>query len=181
MKIGARGGIWLAVLAAGCALPASGQAAGMNQTAAQAFLSSSAPVQAQEQAAGEVVREIDDPHTGDRWLLLRDPSRPGGPGRMVLASAGLGRSRQGEPGDAQPPAALAVERTRSMPVIHTGDRLIVEEDNAVVAARLEAVALGPALSGAPLDVRLTIGGNVVRAAALGPGRAAFALETGSRP
>jgi hypothetical protein len=37
-----------------------------------------------EQVSGEIVREIDDPHTGDRWLLLRNAEAPGGPGRLVL-------------------------------------------------------------------------------------------------
>jgi hypothetical protein len=66
-------------------------------------------------------------------------------------------------------------------VIHTADRLIVQEDTALVVARLEAVALGPALSGSSLKVRLLIGGSVVRAVALGPGRAVFAPETEARP
>jgi hypothetical protein len=46
---------------------------------------------------------------------------------------------------------------------------------------MDATALGPALLGSPLHVRLSIGGSVVRAVALGPGRAVFATETGSRP
>jgi len=32
---------------------------------------------------GEIVRELDDPHTGDRWLLVRNDQFPGGPGRLV--------------------------------------------------------------------------------------------------
>jgi predicted secreted protein len=66
-------------------------------------------------------------------------------------------------------------------VIHTGDALILEENTALVEARLEAVALGPAVSGLAFNVRLKIGGNVVRAVALGPGRAAFAPESEARP
>jgi hypothetical protein len=62
------------------------------------------------------------------------------------------------------------------PVIHAGDRLIVEENTRLVEARLAAVAMGPAIAGAPLDVRLTIGGKVMRAVALAPGRAAFESE-----
>ena len=37
------------------------------------------------------------------------------------------------------------------------------------------------LAGSALEVRLAIGGRVVRAVALGPGRAAFQPETGVRP
>jgi hypothetical protein len=68
-----------------------------------------------------------------------------------------------------------------IPVIRVGDRLIVEEHTAVVDAVLEARALNPAAVGAPLDVRLTIGGNVVRVVALGSGRAALVAEAGMRP
>jgi flagella basal body P-ring formation protein FlgA len=67
------------------------------------------------------------------------------------------------------------------PVIRAGERLIVEESTAVVDARLEAVALGPAAIGSPLNVKLAIGGKVVRAVALAPGRAAFQAETEVSP
>jgi flagella basal body P-ring formation protein FlgA len=66
------------------------------------------------------------------------------------------------------------------PVIRSGDRLVVEESSAVVEARLEAVALGPAAEGAEFRVRLAIGGKVVLAVALGPGHAAFADPAGKR-
>jgi hypothetical protein len=68
-----------------------------------------------------------------------------------------------------------------VPVIHAGDALIIEENSALVEARLEAVALGPAESGWAFNARLKIGGNVVRVVALGPGRAAFAPPTEARP
>jgi hypothetical protein len=67
------------------------------------------------------------------------------------------------------------------PVIRAGDRLIVEEHTALVDAVLEARALTPAAPGSAFDARLTVGGRVVRAVALGPGRAALQLETGARP
>jgi flagella basal body P-ring formation protein FlgA len=68
-----------------------------------------------------------------------------------------------------------------IPVIRSGDRLIVEEHTARVDAVLEARAMNPAAVGGALDVRLTIGGVVVRAVALGPGRAAFQTGSGVRP
>jgi hypothetical protein len=100
---------------------------------------------------------------------------------MVLAALGLSPTRQRGPEGAPPQAVLAAQQTSILPVIHAGDRLIVEENTRVAVARLEAIAMGPALRGSPLNVRLSIGGNVVRAVALGPGRAAFAREVGSRP
>jgi hypothetical protein len=129
--------------------------------------------QARGQAApAAAVREILDPHTGARWLLERDASHPGGPGRLVLGAAGSASSPRSVAGPK--PAGLP-------PSIHLGDRLIVEEDTPVVSAWLEAVALGPALAGEGFMVRLRIGGKVMRAVALGPGRAVFALESEARP
>ncbi len=122
---------------------------------------------------GEVVREIDDPHTGDRWLLVRNDEIPGGPGRLVLVAA----HRNPRGGVLVQPAAEARE-AEVLPVIRTGDRLIVEEHTARVDAVLEARALNPAAQGRSFDVRLAIGGKVVRATALGPGRAAL---QGERP
>jgi hypothetical protein len=49
--------------------------------------------------------------------------------------------------------------------------VVVEEHGAVVEAYLEATALEPALKGLPLNLRLTIGGKVIRAVAIAPGRA----------
>jgi hypothetical protein len=59
--------------------------------------------------------------------------------------------------------------------------LIVEEHTARVDAVLEARALSPAFVGAAFNVRLAIGGNLERAVALGPGRAAFQPGAGARP
>ena len=123
-------------------------------------------------AARKLIRESDDPTTGDRWLLLRDSSHPGGPGRWVLSSPGPGSAGTRQPGIA--PAAPS-------PVIRPGDRLIVEQNSALIRARLEAVALGSAVPGSILNVRLQIGGGVFRAVALGPGRAAFEPAGGIEP
>ncbi len=133
-------------------------------------------------APGEIVREIDDPHTGDRWLLLRNDASPGGPGRLVLVAAN--RSEMPGPFERQanqPLLANQHDEARFHPMIHAGDRLIVEEHTAVADATLEARALNPAALGSTLEVRLAIGGRVVRAVALGPGRAVFEREIGGRP
>ena len=122
----------------------------------------------------QVVREIDDPGTGTRWLLVRDRAHSGGPGRLVQVGGVLKRNRHAGPDLGQKLAVF-------LPVIRAGERLVVEEHSAVVDARLEAVALGPAAAGAALKVRLAIGGKVLQAVALGPGRAEFAPETGVRP
>jgi hypothetical protein len=120
----------------------------------------------------DIVREIDDPGNGDRWLLMRNGSHPAGPGLLKLVSAvGAGRTdpsraRQTTPAADTPP-----------PVIRAGDRVVVEENTAVVEAHLEAVAMSPAWAGSAFDVRLSIGGRMVRAVAQGPGRAVLQEET----
>ena len=124
---------------------------------------------------GSVLREIEDPSTGDLWLLVRDPSRPAGPGRLVLARQRSSSQERRHDGPAQP--APAGER----PLIHTGDALIVEEHTAVVDTRLEGVALGPAAAGAYFRARLKIGGKVVRVEAVSPGHAVFGPESKVEP
>jgi hypothetical protein len=140
------------------------------------MLSSGGLASVETQGQGEVVREIDDPHTGDRWLLRRNDQVPGGPGRLMLVAA-----HRNAAGGATPRAAGVTGDAQILPVIRSGDRLILEEHTARVDAVLEARAMNPAALGALLDVRLTIGGNVVRAIALGPGRVALQTRTGARP
>lgn len=173
MRIGLRmawsAGLLLVAVSAACAQSSAG-------SRAQVMLSSGglASVETLDLGVqGEVVREIDDPHTGNRWLLLRNDLLPGGPGRLVLVAA-----HRNAPGGATWRAESQTGATQLLPVIRAGDRLIVEEHTARVDAVLEARALTPAAPGAALDVRLTIGGHVVRAIALGPGRAAL---QGERP
>jgi hypothetical protein len=120
-------------------------------------------------AQTNVIRVIRDPHTAMRWLLEREPSRPGGPGRMVL----VGPEENSEPASEMSSASGTTSNPPS-PVIRGGDRVVVEEKSLLVEARLEGIALGSAVEGAEFRVRLTIGGKVLRAVALGPGRAAFA-------
>lgn len=129
---------------AGCAVAAWGQSA--------------------TRAAAHIVREIDDPPTGHRWVLERNPSRPGGPGLLVPAD---GRRVIGAQG------SVAAEL-----VIRPGDHIIVEQNTRILDARLEAVALNAAPAGSPLQVRLVIGGRVLHALALGPGRAQLVPEDG---
>jgi hypothetical protein len=139
---------------------------------ARILSSSSGPVAAENRAYGEIVREIDDPHTGARWLLVRDEQHPGGPGRLVLA----GSYRNERNGTFQ---QVAEEEAKLAPVIRPGDRLVVEEHTALVDALLEARALGPAAPGVEFNARLTMGGRVVRVVALGPGHAVLRPETGA--
>ena len=132
-----------------------------------------------ESASDSYLREIFDRSSGNRWILQRDETGSAGPGRMVLMispaspvdSGGRERapSRKRREGDWTSPALI----------IHTGERLIVEEHTAKIESRLEAVALGQATTGAILAVRLKMGGRTVKAIACAPGRAVILRGTES--
>jgi hypothetical protein len=122
-----------------------------------------------------LLREIDDPNSGTRWLLVRDISNPGGPGRLELVFPAR------DPGARWKEAkVLGVAQTRPVTIIRAGEKLVVEEHSATTDAYLEGVALGPAGLGSPLNVRLSIGGRVVRTVAVAPGRAALESVPGGR-
>jgi hypothetical protein len=124
---------------------------------------------------GQVLGQIEDPSTGDLWLLLRDRNHPAGPGRLVLAPQRISMRGAISGGPAQP--LSAGERL----LIHPGDALIVEEHTEVVDVRLEAVALEPAVKSAHFKARLKIGGQVVRVVAVSSGRASFEPENEVAP
>ena len=178
--------VWVAASVLAFGQRASERNTKKNDTPLQIPISETLQIGTQKQAG--IFMEIDDPSSGDCWLLLRDPSDPGGPGKLVLETrrAGNPERRRNNPSNtisgagstANLVSGAAVSR---FPVIHAGDRLIVGENTPVVEARLEAVALNPATVGSVFKVRLAIGGKVVRARALGPGRAAFAEEIGAQP
>lgn len=112
------------------------------------------------------MRILDDAVTGSRWLLERDPAHPGGPGRLVRIEVEARKYVVESNAVPQSPPA----------VIHAGDRIVVEEKTAVAEARLEAVAERNAAEGATLMVRLVLGGRVLRAVALAPGRARLEIQ-----
>jgi hypothetical protein len=127
--------------------------------------------------SGGVFKEIDDSCTGDHWLLVRDADHPAGPGRLMRIT----RAGRMVPPNGSDETAPEIRERAVVPVIHTGDALVLEESTPLVEARLEARAMGPAVCGAEFDARLAIGGKVVRAVALGKGRAAFASHAEMRP
>lgn len=117
----------------------------------------------QGRPAPHIVRELRDPATGARWVVLANAENPAGPCRMLLA-AGVDR-------DQEPRASNT--KTGPVAVIHPGDRVTVEEHTAAADVYLEAIAVDRALPGACFRVRLKIGSKVVRAVALAQGRAAL--------
>jgi hypothetical protein len=147
-------------------LPVHAQTVHSAQSAPRVLLSSSGSTPLSRANAGEMIREIDDPNNGDRWILARDASHPGGPGLMLLASSVRVVAAHSAPTTEMP-----------APIIRIGDRVVVEENTAIVNARLEGVAMAPASAGIPFNVRLSIGSQVVRAIAIAPGRASLEQET----
>lgn len=159
------------LLVAAVAAAASGQTQSVASTVLISSGTEALAVRPQP-AVDELIREIDDPHSGARWLLYRDQAHPAGPGRLVQAQ------------DGQAPAShLSAGRARlqPLPAIHAGDRVVLEEDSPVASARLHAVALNMADRGSPLRIRLQIGGRVVEAIAEGPGRVSLAPSDSLAP
>jgi hypothetical protein len=120
-------------------------------------------------ASSHRLHEIRDPHSGVCWQLLPNAAAPAGPARMTAAGSGEGACTR-----------IAGNQDAQRFAIHRGDRVVVEEHTRSVDARLEAVAMGSAVAGSFLDLRLTIGGRVVRAVAIAPGRAALPPAAGDR-
>lgn len=98
-----------------------------------------------------ILREIQDPNTGVRWMVIANMENPAGPGRLVPAEA--------------------AEMEARAAVIHSGDRVVVEEHTVAADVYLEAKALEPASIGSRFAVRLKVGGKVLKAVAVGPGKA----------
>jgi hypothetical protein len=123
-----------------------------------------------------LVREIDDPHTGQHWFLMHNPAHPGGPGVLVpqqFFAAGAVPDKDG----VRLEQAIAQQR----PVIRAGDSVTVEQSDANADIRLEGIALSPVGVGSQFRVRLKISGKVVETEALGPGRAVLIAGKGFWP
>jgi hypothetical protein len=132
------------------------------------------------QVTGPVLREIDDPATGCRWILLGNTAHPEGPGRVLLVGGSMA-VRQAGPLRSVHPTEMPVRDEPLQPVIHAGDIVVVEEHTAVVDARLAAVALGRAAPGDEFRARLRIGGKVVRARAIDSARGALIRGSEAQP
>jgi hypothetical protein len=122
-----------------------------------------APLPVASRQAPRILRELRDPATGAHWLVLSNDETPAGPGRLVPATAAR-RDRE---------LRASNERTAPVGVIQPGDRVVIEEHTPAADAYLEATAVDQAPAGRCFRARMKIGGKVVRAVALAPGRAAL--------
>jgi hypothetical protein len=166
------------------------------------FALCSSPVDSLREA-GEAEREFVDPCLGSHWKIQTNAEHPGWPGRLVLMDAGAVRG--GQRGNSA--SAVSVEdkvgrvssSSREVPrfspnlalplAVRTGDRLIVEQDSAVLHAEFQAVALESARAGDRLRVRLSAGstaplsiaGKVVSVLVTGAGQARWTFEEEVKP
>jgi hypothetical protein len=123
------------------------------------------------QTGSTILRILKDPVLDSScWLLKRDPTHPEGPGTWFRTSL---KNIPILSDNAQLNAGSGVIGRPVHPVIRGGDQLVIEENSDLVDARLQAVALGPAVQGEALEVRLRTTGMVLRAVALGSGRASI--------
>jgi hypothetical protein len=110
-----------------------------------------------------LIRTIQDPSSGSVWILVPTPACPGCPGKLIPVASPDHRS------------STEISRlTLQAQVIHSWDRLVVEDSAGPVRSRLDAVALQPAREGGVLNARLAVNGRQVRVVALGPGRVRLA-------
>ncbi|WP_263352133.1 hypothetical protein [Acidicapsa acidisoli] len=154
-------------------------------------------------APGEAGREFVDPCLGSHWRIQSNAEHPGWPGRLVLVNAGAGPDRGGNSAAATGSAGNGSNQV-SLPAgngsqfspnitrplaVRAGDRLIVEQDSAVLHAEIEAVALESARTGDSVRVRLSAGsttphgiaGKVVSVIATGAGQARWTIEEEVKP
>ena len=123
-----------------------------------------------------VVREIEDAGSGACWQLFRNERHPEGPGRLVLKRS---PNSLGEPAGCASglewKSSLGSVPSRKF-LILAGDLLTVREDSSRASVQLAGVALGPASAGDCLNVRLSVGGRVVRAIAVASGLATLPAQ-----
>jgi hypothetical protein len=151
---------------AGCVLPGI-----LASWALAAWAQSDVPgresVRGEAKAPVPILRAMRDPHNGARWIVVSDPNRPGGPGRMILAE---------DAGEA--PTDLTAQKGPPVPVIQAGERVVVEEHTATAESYLEATAVDSGAIGSRIAVRLKIGRKVLSAVAIAPGRALLLTAPG---
>jgi hypothetical protein len=116
-----------------------------------------------------IFREIVDPHSRERWVLLRDVVHPEGPGRLVPTKPEGELRAFGKGGEMSEETSAVLA-----PCIHAGDSVVVEEHTATAEVSVEAIAMEPAATGSLLHVRIKIGDKVLRAVALAPGKVELA-------
>lgn len=126
---------------------------------------------AQTQSAQSLGRAINDPYTGERWLLAANTVHPERPRKLTLVSSG-GRATSED-------LESGFKQSQPLPFgIRAGQRVEVFGETEKISFLLEACALASAPAGGEFIARLKIGGRLVRARALASGRAEFVGEAG---
>ena len=116
-----------------------------------------------------VIKSLEDRATGQQWFLMRDPGHPAGPARLVQRSHCSSSSSKE---DVSPDSQWRPNQTeRSKRVIHAGQNVVVYDLSPNVKAEFEAIAVSSASLGQTFNVRLQVGGHLMRAVATSPARA----------
>jgi hypothetical protein len=112
----------------------------------------------------------EDPASGIRWRVAKDPSHPEWPARLVKVSdrASCGHWSAG-PLTTQERRVTVGAAQR--PIVRPGDSIVVSQDTRAVNAEFDATALSNGWPGDSIKVRLRFGGKVMRVKVTAPGRA----------
>lgn len=118
-----------------------------------------ASAQAPPGLRGEVLRETVDPCLGMHWQWIADPAHPGWPYHLVMVGSTFPSASTASVVTASHTASEPVQAVAAARVIRAGDLITVRQQSGAISARLQALALGSAMAGHPLRVRLTISGD----------------------
>jgi hypothetical protein len=104
---------------------------------------------------------IEDAASGRRWCVARDARHPEWPARLVEISKAAACPRQSS-GNLGTREGSGWGRTGQAATVQKGDLLLVSQDNKVVHAEIDAIALSSGRVGDLINVRLRFGGKVMR-------------------
>lgn len=168
--------IIVVILTAILSLPSQPQS--LDRAAQQVVCHGNRDLRSDSETRYHALREIEDPSTHERWLLIRDLHHSAGPALLVRQSQISGCTFLAS-GTMNSGSGFEV-RMRPLPVIHAGDRVILSEHTKISDAELEATALEPAALGDLVRVRLKFSGFTLLAIAAAQGRATLTHETSGR-
>ena len=110
-----------------------------------------------------------DPGTCKRWRYERNGDHPSWPPRLVMVSDEVSCSSQSNVNPGMKGQKTEWLRHHTI-IVLAGDELAVSDETAALLANLEGVALNNGSPGEVIGVRLRLGGRIMRAQVLAPGR-----------
>ena len=126
------------------------------------------------QAAWRVLRSFDDPGTAQQWFLLRDPSQPARPAKLIVVVHH--RSDRTDRVSGRRSHSVTEGSGSDLPLVRAGDKIVLSEHSPGVESRFEATALSTASLGHVVSVRVDVWGRVLQAVVTGDARAEIQAE-----